>query len=123
MLVNALLENWISPLLALLLAVVIRVFAPTALVAASPFLLAWLLAPWLMVWLAQSAFPPQRAISARQRRQLRLIARRTWLYFEQFVGPDDHWLAPDNYQEEPRAVVVRSAEHTSELPSPMRLSD
>src|SRR3546814_2265614 len=86
-----------------------------------------------MVWLAQSAFPPQRAISARQRRQLRLIARRTWLYFEQFVGPDDHWLVPDNYQEEPRAVVAhrtsptnlgmaRSEEHTSELQSLMRIS-
>src|SRR3546814_5490280 len=49
MLVHALRDNWISPLLALLLAVVIRVFAPTALVAASQFLLAWLLAPWMMV--------------------------------------------------------------------------
>src|SRR3546814_7099297 len=66
-----------------------------------------------MVWLAQSAFPPQRAISARQRRQLRLIARRTWLYFEQFVGPDDHWLAPDNYQEETRAVVAHRTSPTN----------
>lgn len=113
MLAHTLRENWISPLLALLMAVVIRAFAPTALAVASPFLLAWSLAPWVMVWLARSAFPPPQAISARQRRHLRLIARRTWLFFEQFVGPDDHWLAPDNYQEEPRAVVAHRTSPTN----------
>ena len=113
MLARAWRENWISPLLALLMAVAIRAFAPEALLVASPLLLAWLLAPWVMVWLARSAFPPQRAISARQRRHLHLIARRSWLFFEQFVGPDDHWLAPDNYQEEPRAVVAHRTSPTN----------
>ena len=27
------------------------------------------------------------------------------MFFETFVGPDDHWLPPDNYQEHPVAVV------------------
>jgi len=30
---------------------------------------------------------------------LRKITRKTWGYFETFVGPEDHWLPPDNYQE------------------------
>ena len=33
---------------------------------------------------------------------LRKIARKTWAFFETFVGPEDHWLPPDNYQEHPR---------------------
>ena len=29
---------------------------------------------------------------------LRKVARRTWRYFADFVGPDTAWLPPDNYQ-------------------------
>jgi cyclic beta-1,2-glucan synthetase len=41
---------------------------------------------------------------------LRLIARRTWNFFENFVGPQDHWLPPDHFQESPNQVI---AHHTS----------
>jgi cyclic beta-1,2-glucan synthetase len=41
---------------------------------------------------------------------LRRTGRRTWLFFERFVGSDTHWLPPDNYQEEPRVML---AERTS----------
>ena len=34
-----------------------------------------------------------------QTRFLRRIARKTWAFFETFVGPQDHWLPPDNHQE------------------------
>jgi cyclic beta-1,2-glucan synthetase len=27
------------------------------------------------------------------------LSRRTWAFFDTFVGPEDHWLPPDNYQE------------------------
>ena len=36
----------------------------------------------------------------RRRLNLRKIARRTWRFFEVFVGDEDHWLPPDNFQEE-----------------------
>ena len=36
---------------------------------------------------------------------LRKLSRKTWAFFETFVGPEDHWLPPDNYQEHPVAVV------------------
>ena len=106
-------DGWIAPVSALLLLLLIASFQPAALIAAAPLLLAWSIAPWAMVWLAQPPYPPQRAINDRQTRQLRRIARRTWLFFEQFVGPDDHWLAPDNYQEEPRAVVAHRTSPTN----------
>jgi len=31
---------------------------------------------------------------------LRMVARRTWLFFEELFTPADHWLIPDNYQED-----------------------
>src|SRR4029079_4599290 len=37
---------------------------------------------------------------------LRMLARRTWAFFETFVGPDDRWLPPDNYREHPAAGVA-----------------
>ena len=40
----------------------------------------------------------------------RQVARRTWGFFERFVGPEDHWLPPDHFQEEP---VGRIAHQTS----------
>ena len=45
-------------------------------------------------------------LSETQRRQVRRLARRTWAFFEQFAGPDDHWLPPDHFQESPRGSVA-----------------
>ena len=46
-------------------------------------------------------------------RTLRLTARRTWRFFETFVGPDDHALPPDNFQEEPTPVVAHRTSPTN----------
>ena len=44
---------------------------------------------------------------------LRLTARRTWRFFETFVGPEDHALPPDNFQEEPTPVVAHRTSPTN----------
>ena len=44
---------------------------------------------------------------------LRKLARRTWAFFETFVGPDDHWLPPDNCQEHPVASVAHRTSPTN----------
>ena len=41
---------------------------------------------------------------------MRPIARETWRYFDDFVGPQTNWLPPDNYQE---ALNVEIAQRTS----------
>ena len=41
---------------------------------------------------------------------LRQVGRRTWGFFERFVGPEDHWLPPDHFQEAPVGII---AHHTS----------
>jgi hypothetical protein len=42
-----------------------------------------------------------------------MLARRTWAYFERFVGPEDHWLPPDNMQEHPVQVVAHRTSPTN----------
>src|SRR4030065_602797 len=44
---------------------------------------------------------------------LRRTARRTWRYFEVFAGPDDQWLPPDNFQEQPRGEVAHRTSPTN----------
>ena len=46
-------------------------------------------------------------------RTLRLSARRTWRFFEILVGPEDHDLPPDNFQEEPTPVVAHRTSPTN----------
>ena len=79
---------------------------------AAPVLALWLAAPEIARWISIPAKgePP---LSASDRRTLRHLARRTWLFFETFVGPGDQWLAPDNFQEEPGAVVAHRTSPTN----------
>ena len=48
-----------------------------------------------------------------ERDALRLIARRTWRYFETFVTKDSHFLPPDNFQEIPRPVIATRTSPTN----------
>ena len=45
--------------------------------------------------------------------RLRTLARRTWLYYEHFVGPDGNWLPPDHFQEAPRGVLAQRTSPTN----------
>ena len=44
---------------------------------------------------------------------LRLVARRTWRFFETFVTDADHMLPPDNFQEDPAPVLARRTSPTN----------
>jgi cyclic beta-1,2-glucan synthetase len=90
-----------SPLVALWLALVVPVARPPAMASAWPFLLLWSAAPCLAYLLSRPVVPERRLLSHEERLFLRTAARRTWHYFETFVGPDEHWLPPDNYQLDP----------------------
>jgi cyclic beta-1,2-glucan synthetase len=81
---------------------------------AAPFALVWALSPMIAYWIS---LPPRAAatqpLSEEDVRTLRLTARRTWRFFETFVGPDDHALPPDNFQEEPTPVVAHRTSPTN----------
>ena len=81
---------------------------------AAPFALLWALSPMVAHWIS---LPPRAAaaqpLSEDDVRMLRLTARRTWRFFETFVGPEDHALPPDNFQEEPAPVVAHRTSPTN----------
>jgi hypothetical protein len=55
----------------------------------------------------------RRLLTAEQNLFLRRLSRKTWAFFETFVGPQDHWLPPDNYQEHPVGVVAHRTSPTN----------
>ena len=81
---------------------------------AAPFAVVWVLSPLIARW---ASLPPPEAghltIAPADAEALRLIARRTWRFFEAFVGPDDNMLPPDNFQEEPEPVVAHRTSPTN----------
>ena len=48
-----------------------------------------------------------------QRAFLRASARRTWRFFAEFVGPQDNWLPPDNFQEYPAPAIASRTSPTN----------
>ncbi|MEZ4715170.1 MAG: hypothetical protein R2851_03630 [Caldilineaceae bacterium] len=56
---------------------------------------------------------PRPVLTGDDAQQLRNLAKRTWLYFEQFVGPEDNWLPPDHFQEAPLKLVAHRTSPTN----------
>ncbi len=88
----------------------VALMRPMALFVAFPFVLAWLLSLPVASYLSKPIFKEAEQLNEAQQQQLYRIARRTWLFFEKYAGPEDNWLPPDHYQEAPREVI---AHHTS----------
>jgi cyclic beta-1,2-glucan synthetase len=99
-------EMGFSSFLSILLGFTVATLNPTALWVAMPLLVAWLLAPQVAYVISQPMTHTTAPLSKTQRRQVLRLARRTWAYFEQFAGPNDHWLPPDHFQESPRGSVA-----------------
>ncbi len=88
--------------------------APAAWPLVLPFALLWGAAPALALWASRPpAVSDRQRLSAAQAGALRLVARRTWRYFETFVTAADRMLPPDNFQEQPRPVVARRTSPTN----------
>jgi cellobiose phosphorylase len=101
---------WIAPVIATATTIQLATSTPDALAVATPVLLLWFVSPGLAWWISRPLERAEAHLTMEQTTFLRNVARRTWAFFETFVGPDDHWLPPDNYQERP---VVRVAHRTS----------
>ncbi|OQW69772.1 MAG: phosphorylase [Proteobacteria bacterium ST_bin11] len=89
-------------------------FNPDAIVAAAPFLLLWWLAP---VVARALSLPPKMDVAETllpaDSQQLRLYGRRIWRFFTTFVTAEEHYLPPDNFQEDPQAVIAHRSSPTN----------
>jgi cellobiose phosphorylase len=110
-------QMWLAPTFACAVAGLLLGFGAGSSLQAGPVLLLWFSSPALAWWLSRPLVRREAVLTADQRFFLRRLARRTWAFFDTFVGPQDHWLPPDNYQDS-RAVKV--AHRTS--PTNMGLS-
>ena len=107
-------EMWIGPVLGLMLGIALGATQPpTAWLSSTPVLLLWLLSPVVGWWISRPLVSPAPDLSVAQRAFLRTSARRTWRYFADFVGPDDNWLPPDNFQEHPAPAIATRTSPTN----------
>jgi cellobiose phosphorylase len=104
---------WLPPVLATGLALLIAFLHPAALPAASAVLIAWFVSPAVGFWVSRAPAVSESSFAAGERLELRKLARKTWHFFEQFVGPEDNWLPPDNYQEDPKGALAHRTSPTN----------
>lgn len=100
-----------SAALALIVLLGIIVLHPSANIFAATFCILWTLSP-LIVYLLDKPLKiaKEEKLSDKESAFLRLLARKTWRFFDEFVGPQTHWLPPDNYQ---AALEIEVAQRTS----------
>ncbi|MBP1701736.1 MAG: carbohydrate binding protein [Chloroflexi bacterium] len=103
----------LSFVLAAIIAILIVRFRPAALPWAAPLLAAWFLSPGIAIWVSQPLTRRAENLDSVQTRELHRLARRTWLFFEQFIGPEDQWLPPDHFQEAPLGIVAHRTSPTN----------
>jgi len=100
--------------IAIAVAILVVWLRPDAWWVAAPFVMLWIASPAVAVWISRSPLVEGRlALTSPDAGALRLVARRTWRYFETFVTADDHMLPPDNFQEDPRPVLAHRTSPTN----------
>ncbi len=104
---------WFVPVLAAGTAIYLAAANPAALAVAGPILILWLVSPAVAWWISLPLARREARLTAEQTRFLGRIARKTWAFFETFVGPEDHWLPPDNYQEYRAATLAHRTSPTN----------
>jgi cyclic beta-1,2-glucan synthetase len=114
-LLAALRTMWLAPTLALVLGLallLLRAPASTWLLAA-PLLFLWFASPLIVWWVSRPLLRPKASLSAEQEAFLHALTRRIWAFFEKFVGAEDHWLPPDNFQEYRIAAIAHRTSPTN----------
>ena len=102
-----------GPLIALAGLALVALRRPGALLEAVPVLALWAAAPFIAYLLSRPTIALIPALNEADRAFLTEAARKTWKYFEAFMGPEDHGLPPDNFQEIPEPRVAHRTSPTN----------
>jgi hypothetical protein len=97
--------DWV-PFLAIAIAAA-SFFRPRAAPYVLPFAVAWACSKLISVWLNRSPHAESFQLAGREGLFLREVCLRTWRYFCEFSNEENHWLIPDNVQQEPYRVAER----------------
>ncbi len=72
----------------------------------------WLLAP-VLAWAVSRPSGQKKALPPADRAFLLHEAALIWRYFDKFLRPEDHYLPPDNWQEQPGPALARRTSPTN----------
>jgi cyclic beta-1,2-glucan synthetase len=102
-----------SPLVAAGGLIVMLVMRPQAWPVAVPILALWAMAPLVAYWLSVPVSTRRAPLGLEDGEFLRAVARKTWRYFDTFMGAEDHALPPDNVQIVPHLTVAHRTSPTN----------
>jgi cyclic beta-1,2-glucan synthetase len=105
-------KMWFSPAMAFLCGISLGAYNPVLLYVL-PFLLVWIIAPYLAKHVSSPVKQKASKITQEQQLLLHKIARKTWHFFEVFVNEKHNWLPPDNYQEIPTPRIASRTSPTN----------
>ncbi len=103
---------WFAPVVATAAACWIALSGLAVQAVAMPILILWFASPLITWWISLPSVSAQPSLLT-ARAFLRKISRKTWSFFETFVGPADNWLPPDDSQEEPVSVIAHRTSPTN----------
>ncbi|WP_240984950.1 GH36-type glycosyl hydrolase domain-containing protein [Acididesulfobacillus acetoxydans] len=106
-------QMWPSVLMVIVAAGLVSALSLYRLAAFAPLFLLWLISPWVAHRLSLPLPREEEGLNAAEQAELRLWARRIWAFFEEFVGPGDNWLPPDNVQIDPPNGVAHRTSPTN----------
>ena len=104
---------WAAPAVAIGGAALVALVAPGRLLIALPLVVLWAISPALVYIIGRPTPDRRQPIGGAERAGLRKVARRTWLFFEDLVTPADHWLIPDNIQEDRAEFIAHRTSPTN----------
>lgn len=104
---------WVAPATAAAMTAFFFLMKREAFSGAAVFLAAWAAAPAVAWWASRTRPAKKVSLRADENVFLRIVARRTWRFFEEFVSPENNWLPPDNYQETPHIITARRTSPTN----------
>jgi cyclic beta-1,2-glucan synthetase len=111
--VSFILNLWPAPLLAMAVGLLVGLVRPDALPQATPLLVAWFVSPAVAYWVSRPFPVAEAPLQPAEQHELRCLARRTWSFFERFLTAQDHWLPPDNFQEDPKGEIAHRTSPTN----------
>ncbi len=104
---------WVGPFAGLALLMALPFVAATTQVVILVLAALWVTAPLTAWWISRPLVHTTTPLSDSARELVALTARTTWRWFETFVTEHEHWLPPDNVQEQPVALIAHRTSPTN----------
>ncbi|HEY9060522.1 MAG TPA: glucoamylase family protein [Pseudobacteroides sp.] len=77
------------------------ILKPYSVVFTLPLLILWSSSPFIAFFISRIREDESYQLSEEDMKDLRIISRKTWRYFEEFINHKNNFLPPDNFQEDP----------------------